>query len=168
MKKTIFLGLLLLGCHFVWAQYLPGEAEKVTIDSSWYSKLDTYQQQGLEEWIENYNKGVEYYNLSDFESANFYFEKVLRRSIKELFTKGFWTGATKNNSTVELNENIYFFKYVGYLRMNVLPVKELERGFNKVKSHCPPTMTRIAVELTKEYNQTRKKKDRIDYLKFYD
>ena len=168
MYKGIFLTLILLLSEFAFSQYLPGEVQKITPDSSWNAKLDVYQQQGLMDWIENYNKGVDYYNGNDFESANFYFEKVLRRSIKELFSKSFWTSASKNNLTVELNENIYFFRYIGYLKLDQLPRKDLEKAFHKVKTHCPPVVTRIAVAKTEEYNSDKKKSKRIDYKQFND
>ena len=163
MLKVFFISLIFLFSETAFSQYLPGEVQKVNTDSSWYSKLDVYQQQGLEEWIVNYNKGVDYYNSKDFESANFYFEKVLRRSPKELFSKTFWTGATKNNLTVQLNESIYFFRYIGYLNLAQLPRRDLEKAFNKVKSHCPPILVRIAISKTEEYNATRRNGGKIDY-----
>lgn len=169
MRTYMFCFFLILLSNLLYSQYLPGEVDTVKIDSSWYAKLDMYQQQGLSDWIVNYNKAVGYYNADDFESANFYFEKVLRRSLKELFSKSFWTSATKNNLTVELNENIYLFRYIGYLKINTLPIKELERAFNKVRSHCPPALIRIAIEETKAFNAAqRKKKDRINYQQFLD
>ena len=166
MFRTIIFSCLLFLSQAAFCQYLPGEVQKVAADSSWYLNLDAYQKQELEQWIANYNKAIDYYNGNDFESANFYFEKGLGRSVKELFSKSFWTGSTKNNSTTELSENIYFFKYICYLHIPNIEMKELERGFNKVKTHCPPPLTRIAITKTDEYNAPKKKNQQINYKQF--
>lgn len=166
MKKVIPLFFLCVFSLLCFSQSPTDAPQKITTDSSWSKGLDFYEQQRLDDWIENYNKGVDYYIAKDYESANFYFEKVLRNSPKEIFTKSFWVGASHNNLTQELDQKIYFYKYIGYLKLGKLPVKDLGKAFNKVQSHCPPVWVRVAVTATEEYNATKRKKDKIDYEKF--
>ena len=169
MKKAFILLFQIFFSLHCYCQNLVDQVENIVVDSTWSKNLNNYELTQLKDWIDYYNKGADYYNSKDYESAIFYFDKVLRNSPKEIFTKSFWVGASHNNLTKELDQKIYFYKYMGYLKLDKLPVKDLSRAFNKVQSHCPPVWVRLAVSATEKYNSTRRKrKDRIDYQKFLD
>jgi hypothetical protein len=47
--------------------------------------MDNISRQLYEEHIGYYNKAVDYYNLNNFESAYFYFNKAFRQNVVDAF-----------------------------------------------------------------------------------
>lgn len=106
-------------------------------DQAYFDRLDHITQQLYKENMEYYNKGLDFYNAKDYESAYFYFNKAFRQ--------GFFS-RVKLRPDNEVFQNKALYQLLSILKTHHPNRGDVQDAWELVNDECDPARKKIAVE----------------------